>query len=184
MSQGNDDLVSRLRHWGHATVVRHARKMDGHSAGDHILAKHKDLAPGTKEKAERLLVERCGVSRRLRMAQSAGGSMVGMTIAPLWSCDPIPAKNDADRPHDNPTSWVDVGLPDDLLPVDRAIRHLERQENGRLRWMIVREEYTGTGTQRMKCARVAQAYGGKLTLRQYRQELYRAQDWLRGRIVI
>ena len=50
-----------------------------------------------------------------------------------------------------------------------------------LRSMVLREEFTGTGTQRMKAGRVARAYGGELTLRQYRAELQRALDWMGGK---
>lgn len=181
-----DDLHSRLKAWGHATVARHAHQHDGPSSGDTILSKQVDLAPSkTRGKAmhaaERILLGRSGIARRLRMASAANGDGggVGMAIAPMWSCDPIPAKNDASPPREIPKGWVDIGLPDECLPIDSAIRALARQFP--LRAAIIREEYAGTGTQRMKCGRVQAAYGGKLTLRQYRAELGRARDWLAGR---
>lgn len=173
----NDDLVSRLREWGLATVARYEQRRHGPSHGVHMLTKQKDLAPGTKERALRELMGRNGESRRLRM-----GAAAGIAIVPVWSCDPVPARNDADRPHDNPETWHDPGIPDHLRSVEAAIRSLQNGPNGALRALIVREEYTGTGTQRMKCGRVQAAYAGKLTLRMYRHELYRAQDFLRGRL--
>ncbi len=172
----SDELVQELKRWGLATVSRFARMEDGPSRGDSVMAKAPDFAPGTRERAERQLIGRDGRSRRLYMA---GKIKCGVRSVPIWSCDPVPARNDADRPHDNPAALVDLGLPDDLLWVDALIRGLERQHQ--VRGMIVREEYTGAGTQAMKVRRVELAYGGKLSLRQYRYELQRAMDWMRGR---
>jgi len=170
-----NDLKETLKRWGHATVARFAIIQDGPSAGDHILARNKDLAPGTRENAERALLGRSGLDRRKRMAE--GLAKAGVRVVPLWACDAIPAHNDADPPHDRPpVAAVDIGIPDDLLWIDSALAALARTYP--LRAKVLREEFTGTGTQRMKAARIQREYGGKFNVNQYRVELRRAMEWL------
>lgn len=43
-----DEFKSQLRRWRFATQARYAANDDGCSAGDSVLAKSRDLAPGTK----------------------------------------------------------------------------------------------------------------------------------------
>lgn len=175
-----DDLCGRLKAWGMATVARHARQHDGPSGGNSTLA---DISIGTRKPAVEVLLARSGIGRRMRMAQAANAGIrggVGMSIAPMWSCDPVPARNDASRPTEHAKAWVDIGLPDEARPIDDAIAQMAR--NHPLRAAVVREEYTTTGKQEAKAARVQAAYGGKLTLRQYRMELEKAKEWLRGRV--
>lgn len=170
-----DELRETLKRWGHATVARFAVIHDGPSAGDHILARNKDLAPGTRENAERALLGRSGVDRRRRMA--SGLRDAGVNVVPMWACDAIPARNDADAPHDRlPVAAIDIGLPDELRWVESAIAALSRVYP--LRAMVLREEFTGTGTQRMKADRIQGRYGGKFNVNQYRVELRKALDWM------
>lgn len=122
------------------------------------------------------LVGRDGESRRRFMAARSG--VQGMQILPTWAVDPVRAANDADKPHDNAEIAVDMGKPDDLRWVDRALASMARQYA--LRSLIVRTEFTVSASQAVK-ARMAEQYGGTLTLRQYRYELGRSLDLLRGK---
>jgi len=110
------------------------------------------------------------------MAERSG--VQGMRILPVWAVDPVRAANDADKPHDNPEVAVDMGIPDDLRWLDRAIASMARQYP--LRALIVRTEFTVSASQAVKAAQVRQQYGGALSLWQYRRELQRAVDWLSG----
>lgn len=174
-----DELKAELKRWGQATVSRFARQLDGPTAGDHILAKQRDL--GMKSKLKRYddhePVKRDGSSRRRTMAAAAG--VGGLTMLPMWACDPVRAANDASPPHDLEPVFIDVGVPDELRWVDQALGRMLVTHP--LRARILREEFTGTGTQRMKAARVERDYGGKLSVRQYRLELQRALDWMGGK---
>lgn len=168
-----EDLIARLlKDWGTATLNRYALPRADRST--HVLQQARDLAPGTVERAARKLIGRDGGDRRRFMAARAGVDR--MTIVPVWAVDPVPCANDAGRPHDNPPVAVDMGIPDDLLWLERAVTQMSRQNL--LRALCVREEYCGVGSQRIKAARVAERYGGKLTLRQYRYELTKARLWL------
>lgn len=167
-----EDVKAILRAWGHATVNRFALTRADHSR--HVLSNLRDL-PAAKHKPtdERELVGRDGRSRRLYMASKID---CGMRIVPLWACDPVPARNDAGRPHDNPEVAVDQGIPDDLRWVDSAIIAMERQN--KLRGMVVRTEFTVSASQKVKAHMVAETYGGKFTKDMYRSELDKAIDVL------
>lgn len=180
-----DEVIEHLRRWGHATVARFAMQEEGYSAGDNILARQRDLGLMTKKKrkVEHQPVGRAGEERRRFMAERMGHDIAGRPILhmlPAWAVDPVPCKNDADAPHDRPAAIVDVGIPDDLRWVESALVRLSREHP--LRALVLREEFTGRGTQQQKAARVATQYGGALTLRQYRLELHRGMDWMRGRM--
>ena len=174
-----DELKAILRAWGHATVNRHSMQRSERTT-IHVLTKVRDHAPGTRERAERELVGRDGGDRRRRMAQSVG--IRHLTILPMWACDPIPAANDADRPHDNPVIAVDIGIPDDLRGIESAVIALERQHP--IRGLVLRTEYTVSASQRIKARMVAETYGGRFTLDMYRRELRLAVEvigWWLGR---
>lgn len=110
---------------------------------------------------------------------AAGSGVKGLRIVPMWAADPIRSANDADRPHDNPEIAVDVGVPDELRWIDRALASMERQYP--VRALIVRTEFTVSASQAVKARMVAEQYGGALT-RQYRYELGRGLDSMRGAI--
>ncbi len=172
--RNNDPLTEQLRRWGHAQVNRFALSRADRSV--HVLDKVRDHAPLTRERALQDLVGRDGTDRRRLMA--AGSGVQGLRIVPLWAADPIRASNDADHPHDNPEIAVDVGVPDDLRWIDRALASMERQNP--MRALIVRTEFTVSTSQAVKARMVAEQYGGSLTLRQYRYELGKGAEWLRG----
>lgn len=172
----DDELTTQLRRWGFHTVNRFAANDDGPSTGDSVLAKTRDLAPVTRERFEQKLIGRDGDARLRFMAAKAG--VKGLRKLPAWSCEPIRSRNDADRPHDR-RAVVDLGVPEELRWIDRAIAQVERQHP--IRAACLREEYCGTGTQRMKACRVSRDKGIRLSVRQYRYELQRGLDWLRGR---
>ncbi|MGY5941559.1 hypothetical protein [Stenotrophomonas forensis] len=174
--RNTDPLTEELRRWGHAQVNRFALSRAHRSV--HVLDKVRDQAPLTRERALQDLVARDGTERRRLMA--AGSGVKGMRIVPMWAVDPIRAANDADRPHDNPEIAVDVGVPDELRWIDRALASMERQYP--MRALIVRTEFTVSASQAVKARMVAEQYGGALTLRQYRYELSKATDWIRGSI--
>ncbi|MDR6094913.1 hypothetical protein [Stenotrophomonas sp. SORGH_AS_0321] len=171
-----DELTKQLRRWGHAQVNRFALSRADRSV--HVLDKVRDHAPLTRERALQDLVGRDGAERRRFMAAHSG--VQGMRMLPLWAVDPIRASNDADHPHDNPEIAVDVGIPDDLRWVDRALASMARQYP--LRELILRTEFTVSASQAVKARMVAEKYGGTLSVWQYRRELQRGVDFMGGRI--
>ncbi|PJL44732.1 hypothetical protein [Stenotrophomonas maltophilia] len=173
--RNTDPLTEELRRWGHAQVNRFALSKAERSV--HVLDKVRDHAPTTKERASRDLVGRDGSERRRFMAERSG--VTGMGIVPLWAVDPIRASNDADHPHDNPEIAVDVGVPDELRWVDRALSQMARQYP--LRALVARTEYTVSASQAVKARMVAEKYGGTLSVWQYRRELERAVEWMKMR---
>lgn len=165
-----DELRELLTAWGHATVNRYAYSRADHSR--HVLGSNlRDLKAIKPASEERELVKRDGRSRRLYMAAKI---QCGLTVAPLWSCDPAPARNDADRPHDNPEIAVDMGIPDDLRWIDAAVRRIERQDS--LRGLVLRTEFTVSASQKVKARMVAETYGGKFSRDMYRRELDKAME--------
>lgn len=172
MTHGEEIIGNLLKAWGNATVNRYVLPRADRSS--HVLQQSRDLAPGTAARAARQLAGRDGFERRRFMAERSG--VEELRVVPPWAVDPIPCSNDASRPHDNPPAAVDMGIPDDLLWLERAVAQMARQSP--LRAACVREEYCGTGSQRIKAARVAERYGGALSLRQYRYELTKARVWL------
>lgn len=173
----HDALYDQLKRWGNLQASRFAANEDGPSRGENILHKFKDLAPGTREKAEKALVGRNGAERREYMAEKVG--IKNIRRVPMWSCDPVPARNDAGPPRDHPVRKVELMIPDELRWIDPAINALSRAYP--LRAAIVTAEFIEPGTHGMKCARVAYRYGGTLTVRQYRYELQLAMVWMDGR---
>jgi hypothetical protein len=179
----DDPLIDQLKRWGIATATRYAANEDGPSAGDSPLARQRELGMRHRRKREeeRQIVGRSGEDRRRFMAakisqQSDGKLRLG--IVPLWAVDPIPSRNDADRPHDNPRAVIDLGIPDDLMWIERAVAKLFREN--RMRALILKEEFTTPGTHEERAARIRRQYGGTLNVRQYRAELKRALDQVRG----
>lgn len=163
-----------LRAWGQAEVSRYCFTRSDRS--HHMLAHAIEIAPGTRERAERDLVGRDGFDRRRLMAQGSG--VQGMKAVPMWACEPIRSSNDADAPHDRPEIAVDTGIPDSLRWVERAILQLRRQSD--LQAVVVRTEYTVSASQAVKARMVAEQAGIKLSKWQYRRELALGEAWLSG----
>lgn len=181
MTENPEDILrAQLKRWGIATVNRYARRLDGPSAGDSVLAKTFKVANG--KKVDRELVKRDGSDRRAIMATAANrsrdGKGVGLVAVPKWACEPIRAANDADPPHDREPVAVDVGIPEELRWLDRAISQMERQHP--IRAKCLREEFTGQGSQRIKAARVAEFLEGGFTVWMYRKEIERGVQWILG----
>lgn len=174
--RNDDPLTEQLRRWGHAQVNRFALSRADRSV--HVLDKVRDHAPLTRERALQDLVGRDGGSRRRFMAARSG--VQGMQILPTWAVDPIRAANDASHPQDLPEIAVDVGIPDELRWVDRALASMARQYP--LRALIVHTEFTVSASQAVKARMVAEQYGGELSIWQYRRELQRGVDFMGGRI--
>ncbi|HEL4856793.1 TPA: hypothetical protein UL920_004200 [Stenotrophomonas maltophilia] len=172
--RNTDPLTEELRRWGHAQVNRFALSRADRSV--HVLDKVRDHAPLTRERALQDLAGRDGAERRRFMAERSG--VKGMAMLPMWAVDPIRASNDADHPHDNPEIAVDVGVPDELRWVDRALASMERQYP--MRALIVRIEFTVSTSQAVKARMVAEKYGGTLSVWQYRRELQRGIDFIGG----
>lgn len=175
-NEQDNTIRKLLKLWGIAEANRLA-----YSRGDrstHALAQAVDMAPGTAEKARKRLMDRDGSSRRIFMASKTG--VPGLRMIPKWACDPVPARNDADRPHDNPEIAVDMGIPEHLRWVDSLVRVLERTRP--MTGACVREEYTTAGSQAVKCRRVRErlGYDGSFTVWMYRRELERAEVWIEG----
>ena len=120
--RNNDPLTEQLRRWGHAQVNRFALSRADRRV--HVLDKVRDHAPLTRERAIQDLVGRDGESRRRFMAARSG--VQGMQILPIWAVDPVRAANDADKPHDNAEIAVDMGTPDELRWLDRALASMGR----------------------------------------------------------
>jgi hypothetical protein len=193
MLHRTDPLIDELKRWGNAQANRYAYTRADRSI--HMLEQARDMAPGTVENALRDLKGRDGADRRRFMAARSGD--VGLAILPTWAVDAIRSSNDADRPHDNPEIAVDMGIPDELRWVDRALAQMSRRFL--LRSIIIRIEFTasvGRGVKaRMACEEFEKEVakrlgvaapqpqeGGKpaLTARQFRYELERGLDWMRG----
>lgn len=183
----DDDLIRQLQSWGFHQVNRYrpyAANDDGETAGrDHPISRAREFAPMTRQNVAKVLLGRDGRSRRRLMAagmyDDERKSQI-LDIVPTWACDPVPASNDAGRPV--ATSYEaapDAGTPDDLRWIDRALAEMSR--SAPFRALVVRQEFCGRGTQKEKAAAIAETYGGSVTVRQYRHELGRALDWMRGR---
>lgn len=182
-----DDLIRQLQSWGFHQVNRYS----GYSANDecnepanHPIERARDFAPMTRENVAKQLLGRDGRSRRRLMAKGLydverGAQILG--IVPMWACDPMPARNDAGPPRDVSHAAVDIGTPDDLRWIDRALAEMSR--SAPIRAFVVRQEFGGSGTHKAKAAVVSAQYGGAFSVRQYRYELGRALDWMRGRSV-
>ncbi|WP_372382146.1 hypothetical protein ACCQ12_15295 [Xanthomonas sp. NCPPB 1068] len=174
MRRNEDPLLNELRRWGYAHANRYTLSRADRSR--HVLENAKDYAPKTVEQAFCELVERDGRQRRRFMAERAG--LKGLGEIPAWAVDPVRARNDADRPHDNPEVAVDIGIPDDLRWIDRALASMSRQFP--LRVLVVRTEFTVAASQAVKARLVVEQYGGTISVWQYRRELQRGLDWLGG----
>lgn len=175
----DDELIAQLKRWGNATVARLAANDDGPSAGDNILAKQRDfgLKSARKHDDERQIVGRAGDQRRSYMGAKSSTPKLRLQKLPMWAVDPVPARNDADRPHDRPQMAVVDLVPDDLQWINRALARLS--VDAPLREKILRTEFCKRGTHREKAKIVQREYGGKLSVDQYRRELRRALDWMR-----
>lgn len=172
----DDDLTKALHRWGYAQAHRFAHPANDEGR-DHPLDRARDFAPGTRDAAIRQLIGRGGEARRALMARGTG--IESLRMLPEWACDPIKAKDDSGGGPWISEAVVDIGTPDELRWVDRALAQLSRQYP--IRAIVVRVEFTERGSQGRKCHIIEERWGAKLTVRQYRYELSKALDWMDGR---
>lgn len=181
MPMRNDDhLEKQLRSWGFAKVSRYDAVRDPEAAPDtHPISRARQFAPMTREKAALTLVGRATERRRL-MAKGLG--ICGVEVVPADFVDPIRCVESRidgpiPRPHEAKQAAVDRGVPEDLRWIDRAIAELSRVS--KIRALCLEVEFCEVGYHDRKAAIVADRYGGKFSVWQYRRELRYALDWLR-----
>lgn len=183
----DDPMKAELQRWGFAQVNRHIRATPSR-VREHPITKARDFAPMTRANVAKRLAARDGRSRRTFMANGMAptgknGAQL-LKIVPVWAVDAVPCNETRtagpirEGSNGGTRAAVDIGTPDELKWIDRALARLAREN--KLRAMVVREEFCGVGTQRMKAAAVEREYGGKFNVRQYRHELARGLDYLRG----
>lgn len=175
----DESVKDQLRRWGSAYQAYLAVVLDGPGVATHVLEKARTLAPGTRERAAKRLIGRDGRARRRMMAKAA--TIGGLHSVPMWACEPVRGRNDASPPRDL-HAVITPAIPDDLRWIDRALSAMARQCP--LREAIVREEYTGGGTQRMKARSIELRYGGTLSIDQYKRELRRGIEYLELMIAV
>lgn len=175
----DDPLTAQLRSWGFAQVNRYERRAanDCDAATDHPIARAREFAPMTPERAAKRLADRDGGDRRRMLAANSG--VKGLRIVQTWAVDPIPCTEDRQAGSNQAGAAVAQATPAHLEWIDRAVSRLARENL--IRALCLRQEFCGVGTQSAKAATVAREYGGKLSVWQYRRELQRALDWLRGK---
>lgn len=172
----DEELLSELRRWGQfRTLAEETRQHVAPNPRAHVIERTRRFAPLTIKKAKRKLMGRDGESRRRIVAKAA--SVKGMTIVPMWSCDPIPCK-DTRGGGGGGSGGTQVLMPPELNWVDRALRDMAGESP--VRAMIVRVEFTDTRPQKTRAMHAQKLYGGSLTFWQYRKELERALSWLIG----
>jgi hypothetical protein len=171
-----DELIDQLRRWGAAKNGRRSANDDAPKRDDHVISRQRDmaLAHKIKQEKEHEIVGRDGTERRRFMAERSG--VKGLGIIPLWAVDPVRCRNDASPPQDREEVWID-STPDDLLWIDRALVRLKRDY--KIRALVLLEEFCEVGTHDRKAASVQKQYAGALSVRQYRQELKQAIEWMR-----
>lgn len=177
------ELIRQLRAWGFHMSGGRVEGEQRPSAADHPIERAREFAPMTRQRAARLLAGRDGSGRRKIMAQAinATSGYPGLKIvrvAPVWSCDPVRCKQTGGN---GGGGYVQPEVPDDLKWIDRALAQIGR--DAPVRAMVLRTELIEGGSHRRKAGVVAEAYGGNFTVRQYRYELQRAMDFMRGMVV-
>ena len=170
------DLTTELRRWGEHAAVRYQRDAPDESApGAHPLDRARDFAPGTRERAAKLLAGRDGRSRRVIQGRAAG-----LVVSPVWATDPIPCTET--RTPGPPMAQFDRGVPPEYRWVDRAIAAISRTNP--VRAAVLRYEFQVQVSQGVKARMVSEETGVGLSRWQYRRELALGLaylDALRGR---
>lgn len=181
-----DTLKESLKFWGHYQNHRYVEPAtdDGRigarlSQPMHPITQARQFAPG--KKADRQLLGRGGLSRRLMMGARAGlQDRQGRALpVPVWIADPIRCTETRLPAPRAPSAAVMDATPDDLRWIDRALSELYRRNM--VRALCVREEFAERGTQASRAESVAKKFGGKLTVWQYRKELHAGLAFLEGK---
>lgn len=180
-----DDLRDLMQSWGFHQVNRYSEYraiLSDEPATENPISKAREFAPMTRANVARKLIGRDGSSRRRLMAKQlwdpASGSQI-LEMVPMWACDPMPPRTQPAGGASTRRAAADTGSPDHLRWIDRAMSELARA--CLMRERVVREEFCGSGTHAEKAGRIEREYGGEFTLNQYRYELRRGMDFLRGR---
>lgn len=177
------ELIRQLRAWGFHMSGGRPDGAEKVAPDVHPLSKAREFAPMTRQRAARLLAGRDGSGRRKLMAQAINATsgypdLKTVRIAPVWSCDPVRCKQTGGN---GGGGYVQPEVPDDLKWIDRALAQIGR--DAPVRAMVLRTELIEGGSHRRKAGVVSEAYGGNFTVRQYRYELQRAMDFMRGTVV-
>lgn len=161
-----------LQRWGAFQSQRYQRdKTPDDALGSHPLSRAREFAPGTRERAAKLLASRDGRSRRLIHGHAAG---IGM--APAWSTDPIPCNET--RTPGPPLAQFDRGLPAESQWVERALIALGRTHP--VRATVVRKEFLVSASQAVKARMVSEETGVGVSRWQYRRELALGLAFMEG----
>lgn len=178
MSQ-HDALILELQRWAYHQAMRYRPYPRSVAAVDepaepdeHPLARARQFAPGTRERAAKLLQGRDGRSRRMTV-----GAAIGMEIVPTWSSDPIRCKESRGGGGSG-SSAVDHGIPPEYRWVDEALARLKR--TAPVRAIVLRTEFTVNASQLTKARIAAEDYGGSLSKWQYRRELALGLAFMEG----
>ena len=167
------NLKLDLQRWGEHQAARYSRDPERDDApGTHPLARAREFAPETRERAARLLAGRDGRSRRSIMGDKAGTG-----ISPQWASDPIPCTET--RTPGPPLAQFDRGIPSDYRWIEKAIASLSRSHP--VRAAVLRYEFQVKVSQAVKARMVSEETGVGLSKWQYRRELALGMAYLEGR---
>lgn len=162
-----------LQRWGEFQAERYSRPQASDDApGSHPLARAREFAPETRERAARLLAGRDGRSRLSIM-----GAAAGTGISPQWASDPIPCTET--RTPGPPLAQFDRGIPADYRWIEKAIASLARTNP--VRAAVLRFEFQVKVSQAVKARMVSEETGVGLSKWQYRRELALGMAYLEGR---
>lgn len=175
-------LKEQLKHWGHYQEHRYCSPVsdeDAPTRDEHPLARARQFAPG--KKADRVQIQRDGISRRMLLGGAAGlrNEYGGVRPVAKWFVDPVPCTETRTMAPRSPTAAVMVGSPDEYRWIDRALSDLYRQNM--VRALVVLEEFTGRGSQAQRAAAVAKKLGAAFTKWQYRKELDKGMAFMEAR---
>lgn len=164
--------VIELQRWAEFQRQRYQRdKAPEEAPGVHPLSRASEFAPGTRERAAKLLAGRDGRSRRL-----IHGKAAGIGIAPAWATDPIPCTET--RTPGPPLAQFDRGLPAESHWVERALIALGRTHP--VRATVVRKEFMVSASQGVKARMVSEETGVGVSRWQYRRELALGLAFMEG----
>lgn len=167
------NLKLDLQRWGEHQAARYSRDPDGDDApGSHPLARAREFAPETRERAQKLLAGRDGRGRRAIMGQAAGTG-----ISPQWASDPIPCTET--RTPGPPLASFDRGVPADYAWVEPMLGRLAR--TCPVQAKVVRTEFTMQASQRAKAQHVSREAGITVSKWQYRRYLALGLAFVNGK---
>jgi hypothetical protein len=168
-----DELERLLTEWGALAKYEEAKSEAGNDF--HVLARAREFAPGTRERAAAQLVGRDGGARRKLMARELG--QCGVRVVPKSYVDPVPGKTTHKA---GPRERIEDSIPPRLKAVHAAALALYRADE--LAGLALRQEYCAYGSHGTKAYRVSEAVGRKIGIRVYREALARGIGWVHATI--